>query len=262
MGRGNFVMSIAQSAVGAGVLDWRIIDNNDSNIYLTNQTSRNVELNVAFNHPMHRNVTIYTSNICGQHDQVTFDMFVTQTPVIVNPIVFNTMADGVYTYPMQTLSTNSNLYWFLSTANTPKDLTIDSNTGVLTSKYIVDATLTVSACNVYGDTNSVTFYYNIDQVIPIPKIIDPGYLVANMYPPDVFTYQMSLEETTVAANVTWYLSDPILSNVAIDSASGLLTVTDTCVGSTKVAACNIYNYSGTRMVNLNVTYDLASTTTV
>ena len=123
-------------------------------------------------------VTVSATNTIGSIATTNFLVCLTQTPNIRSPgnLSASMIESTDYTYSMSNLNVNSNnsgrLNWYIVN-NPDTNLSINSNTGVLTYKHAnyINRNITVGASNANGDTCNVTFNMNIMQS---PKLIIPN----------------------------------------------------------------------------------------
>lgn len=170
------------------------------------------------------NITVSASNYLATKTTESMRLYIQRSPVIDNPnTVIYSINDAQGYQFTPTFNNVSGLTWYVSPLL--NGVSIDSNNGVITfsSFNYVNDTLTLSASNMTGGSNSASFYANIAQT---PVISNPVSLTANLLSNQLFSY--TFNQTAIGTGpLQWYTVDLYNPGISLNSSNGTLSVNAT-----------------------------------
>ena len=183
-----------------------------SDLSIINKTNSSASLLVKFDRPVDANINVFTSNTLNGYSNISFYLRVSQIPIVLTPstILANTLYTNSYTYQISTITTNTNIQWFIPTSpqynsTVPTGLTINSTTGLLSiaSNVAINQRLVVAAKNIY-DESFYTDPFTI-SVSPVPEFVCPSFIYGSIVN-GVFNYTFN---NTSSGIQTWVVYDSI-----------------------------------------------------
>jgi hypothetical protein len=257
----NILVPLEQPIQNAGDITWGIVQQPSvagvADLSIVNKTNSNASLLVRNNHPVDANITVYTSNALNGYSNISFYLRVSQIPIIVTPptLLSNIQNTKSYTYPMSTITSNTNIQWYIPTA-VPPAVTINNTTGLLSisSNTAINQSIVIAASNIYGESNSTSSF--MISVSPIPEFVCPSIIYGSITN-EVFNYTFN----SISAGIQkWsvynssYRTIPNMSIIPTDQ-GGILTYASNVSSFTSpilVSASNTNGYATTKQSYLDL----------
>ena len=235
----NVLVPLYQPIQNTGDITWGIVQQPGvpgvADLSIVNKTNSNASLLVRNNHPVDANITVFTSNALNGYSNISFYLRVSQIPIIVTPstLFSNIQYTKSYTFPMSTITSNTNIKWYIqrdTQPSVPSTVTINSTTGLLSisSNTAINQSIVVAASNIYGESNS-TSPFTI-SVSPIPEFVCPSVIYGSITN-EVFNYTFNSISTDIQQWSVYNSSQRSIPNMSITSTDegGKLTLASNVV---------------------------------